>query len=172
MYSIRSNDYFRDTLNTALNYFGRKQQKPKKRISNKCTIENNDEDLVEVVDVVDEKDENERLKVEQSNLLHNSYKLFYKKLPPTVARDANIRQGRVREYYRNSLNTDDINLKGILRLRSNKTKFDELDENDIQNVLQQGLDENIPTNEDFEEEEEEEEQQQPLEDSIDNEIPR
>lgn len=166
MSSIRSNDYFRDTLNAALNYFGRKQKQPKKRISNKSIIENTDEDLVEVID---DEENIEIPHVEQANLLHNSYKLFYKRLPPTVARDANIKQGRVREYYRNILSRDNIDLQGIIPLNSNANKFDELDENDIQHVLQQNLDENIQITEDDDElenndVEEEEEEEQSFED--------
>jgi len=141
MQSIRSIDYFRDTLNAALNYFGRKQKKLKKIISNTCTIENNDEDLIEIID-----DDDETPIIEQSNLLHNSYKLFYKRLPPTVARDINIKQGRVRDYYRQTFdNKKNFLPKGIIQLNSSTNQFENLDENDIQEALQHDLENNFET---------------------------
>ena len=153
MQSMRSIDYFRDTLNAALNYFGRKQKKTKKNISNKSTIENDDEDLVEVVnDDDDDEDENEVPTIERTNLLHNAYRLFYKRLPPTVARDMNIKQGRVREYYRHTFdNQKNICPKGIIQLNSTTTNFDELDENALEEVLQHGLEENFQIVDDIQE---------------------
>jgi len=144
MQSIRSIDYFRDTLNATLNYFGRKQKKKKKIISNKCTIENNDDDLIEIV----QDDENDISTIEKSNLLHNSYKLFYKRLPPTVARDVNIKQGRVRDYYRQTFdNKKRILPKGIIQLNSSTNKFENFDDNDIiQEALQHDLENNFEIN--------------------------
>ncbi len=140
MQSIRSIDYFRDTFNAALNYFGRKQKKTKKLISNTCTIENNDDDLIEIIN----DDENEVPTIEQSNLLHNSYKLFYKRLPPTIARDVNMKQARVRDYYRHTFDNNKKFLpKGIIPLNSSKTKFDDLDENELQEALQHDLENNF-----------------------------
>ncbi|CAF5122228.1 unnamed protein product, partial [Rotaria sp. Silwood1] len=92
MQSMRSIDYFRSTLNAALNYFARKQKNLRTTSSNQCSIENNDGDLIEILP----NDVNGIPTNEPSNLLHNSYRLFYKRLPPTVVRDANIKQGRVR----------------------------------------------------------------------------
>jgi hypothetical protein len=145
MQSIRSIDYFRDTLNATLNYFGRKQKKTKKIISNKCTIENNDDDLIEIVE---DDNENEAPTIEKSNLLHNSYKLFYKRLPPTVARDVNIKQGRVRDYYRQTFdNRKNILPKGIIQLNSSINKFENFDDNDIiQEALQHDLENNFQIN--------------------------
>jgi hypothetical protein len=92
MQAIRSINYFRDTLNTALNYFGRKQKKIIKCQSN----ETNDDDLIEII----AEDEDEIPIIEPNNGLHNSYKLFYKNLPLMIIRDVNIRQNRVRDYYK------------------------------------------------------------------------
>jgi hypothetical protein len=140
MQSIRSIDYFRDTLNAALNYFGRKQKKVKKIISNKSTIENNDDDLIEIIN----DDDNEIPTTEQSNLLHNSYKLFYKRFPPSVARDVNIKQDRVRDYYRQTFNNNKNSVpKGIIKLNSLINKFENFDENDIQEALQHDLENNF-----------------------------
>jgi hypothetical protein len=138
MQSPRSINYFRDTLNAALNYFGRKQKKTKKIIiSSTRTIENNDDDLVEVIN---EDEENELPTTEKSNLLHNSYQLFYKKFPPAVARDMNIKQARVRDYYRHTFdNKKNILPKGIIQVNSSKTQFEDLDENEIQEALQHDL---------------------------------
>ena len=140
MQSIRSTDYFRDTLNAALNYFGRKQKPTKKSISNKCSIENNDDDLIEIVV------EDDLPTIEPSKSLHNSYRLFYKHLPPTVARDFNIRQGRVREYYKQSFHDKHNAIpKAMIQLNSSKNKFDNLDVNDIEEVFQHDLENQFET---------------------------
>jgi hypothetical protein len=127
MQSSRSINYFRDTLNAALNYFGRKQKQTKKMISNKSTIENNDDDLIEII--------NDELPIiEQSNLLHNSYRLFYKKFPISVARDVSIKQARIREYYRHTFdNKKNILPKGIIQLNSLENQFDEAFQYDLEN---------------------------------------
>ncbi|CAF1174331.1 unnamed protein product [Adineta steineri] len=138
MQSMRSIDYFRDTLIATLNYFGRKQKKTKKITTNKCSIENNDDDLIEVI--VDDDIPTH----EPSKSIHNSYKLFYKRLPPTVARDSNIRQPRVRQYYKQSFHDKHNPLpKGIIQLNSSKDKFDTSDVNDIQEALQHDLENNF-----------------------------
>ncbi|CAF4965051.1 unnamed protein product [Rotaria sp. Silwood1] len=98
MQSIRSINYFRDTLNTALNYFGRKQKRIKKTQSNQCS---NDDDFIEIIT----EDENEIPIIEPTNALHNSYNLFYKRLPLTIVRDVNIRQNRVCDYYKKTFDT-------------------------------------------------------------------
>ncbi|CAF1568384.1 unnamed protein product, partial [Adineta steineri] len=121
MQSMRSIDYFRDTLIATLNYF-----------------ENNDDDLIEVI--VDDDIPTH----EPSKSIHNSYKLFYKRLPPTVARDSNIRQPRVRQYYKQSFHDKHNPLpKGIIQLNSSKDKFDTSDVNDIQEALQHDLENNF-----------------------------
>jgi hypothetical protein len=159
MQSSRSINYFRDTLNAALNYFGRKQKETKKMISNKSTIENNDDDLIEIIN----DDENELPIIEQSNLLHNSYRLFYKKFPISVARDVNIKQARIREYYRHIFdNKKNILPNGIIQLNSLENQFEEAfqydfeitDENDDdQNENHVHLLEGSESNDDEEEEE-------------------
>jgi hypothetical protein len=138
MQSIRSIDYFRATLNAALNYFARKQKKIPKIISNQSSIGNTDDDLIEIVN------EDDAPANEPKNSLHNSYKLFYKRLPPTIARDANIKQGRVREYYKQTFdNKYNILPKGIIRLKSANDKFDRFDENDIQEAFQHDLEQDF-----------------------------
>lgn len=92
MQSMRSINYFRDTLNTALNYFGRKQKKIRK-----ASLHSPDDDLIEII--VEE--ENEIPVIEPTNALHHSYELFSKKFPPTIFRDVNIRQNRLRDFYKN-----------------------------------------------------------------------
>lgn len=126
MSSIRSIDYFREVFNTALNYFGRKQKPTKKILSNIVTTENNDGDLI----VIDNDEEIDEPTVENKSLLHNSYKLFVKSLPTVVARDANIRQIRVRELYKHQIDPKDKNaFKGYLRLNSmNKNSIEQVDE--------------------------------------------
>jgi hypothetical protein len=142
MQSMRSIDYFRDTLNAALNYFGRKQKKTKKQITNTHTIENNDDDLIEIIN----DEENEIPTIEQKNLLHNSYRLFYKRFPPTVVRDMNIKQGRVREYYKQTFdNKFNLLPKGFIQLNSSTDQFNDLDQNDIQEALQHDLENDFQT---------------------------
>ena len=139
MQSIRSIDYFRDTLHAALNYFGRKQTKPKKSAVNKHTNENNDEDSIEIV-------EDAAPVKEPSKSLHNSYRLFYKYLPPPVARDPNIRQNRVREYYKQSFSRKQQEIpKPIVQLDSAKEKFNDLNGNDLVEVLQHDIEQNFET---------------------------
>jgi hypothetical protein len=134
MQSTRSIDYFRDTLNAALNYFARKQKKKPKIISNQSATGNTDDDLIEIVN------EDDTPTTEPTNSLHNSYRLFYKRLPPTVARDTNIKQGRVREYYRQTFdNKYNILPRGIIQVNSSNDKFENLDENDIQEAFQHDL---------------------------------
>lgn len=141
MQSIRSIDYFCHTLNTALNYFGRKQKKQVKTVSNVSTIENSDDELI----VINDNKNNEQNPLnEGKNLLHNSYKLFYKRLPPTVARDVNIKQARVREYYRQSFdNKTNFLPNGIIKVNPNNNQFDSSDVNDIQEALQHDLENNF-----------------------------
>lgn len=123
MSSIRSIDYFREVLNTMLNYFGRKQKKKNMTLSNLSTTDNSGEDLYEIVEIIEEDDQPI---IEQKYSLHNSYKLFYKRLPTTVARDANIRQIRVREYYKNSVDKkNETIIHGLLKLNSLNKDFDE-----------------------------------------------
>lgn len=143
MQSSRSIDYFRDTLNASLNYFGRKQKQKPKILSNKSTIENNDDDLI----VINDEESNQIPTKEPKNSLHNSYKLFYKRLPPTVARDANIKQARVREYFRQTFDKKKNPLpQGIIQLNSSVDKFENSDENEIQEALQHDLENNFEIN--------------------------
>ncbi|CAF2855237.1 unnamed protein product [Rotaria sp. Silwood2] len=140
MQSIRSIDYFRSTLNSALNYFARKQKNLKKTNSNQCSIENNDDDLIEIFS----DDTNDIPTNEPNNSLHNSYKLFYKRLPPTVVRDVNIKQGRVREYYKRTFDNGNNKLpKPIIQLNSSNNKLDNLVDNDIQEAFQHDLENNF-----------------------------
>jgi len=143
MQSIRSIDYFRHILNTSLNYFGRKQKKLPKILSNKSTIENPDDDDLIVIN--DDNDELNQIPIiEGKYLLHNSYKLFYKRLPPTVARDVNIKQARVREYFRQTFDNKKNFLPiGIIQLNSLTNQFENSDENDIQEALQHDLETNF-----------------------------
>ncbi|CAF1021216.1 unnamed protein product [Adineta ricciae] len=139
MQSMRSIDYFRDTLHAALNYFGRKQKKPKKSAVNKNTSENNDEDSIEIV-------EDAAPVKEPSKSLHNSYRLFYKYLPTPVARDPIIRQNRVREYYKQSFSCKQKEIpKPIVQLDSAKEKFNDLNGNDLVEVLQHDIEQNFET---------------------------
>ncbi|CAF1121495.1 unnamed protein product [Rotaria sp. Silwood1] len=140
MQSMRSIDYFRSTLNAALNYFARKQKNLRTTSSNQCSIENNDGDLIEILP----NDVNGIPTNEPSNLLHNSYRLFYKRLPPTVVRDANIKQGRVREYYKRIYDNKNNKLpKPIIQLNISNDKLDNLVDNDIQEAFQHDLENNF-----------------------------
>jgi hypothetical protein len=132
MQAIRSINYFRDTLNTALNYFGRKQKKIKK-----CQInETNDDDLIEII----AEDEDEIPIIEPNNGLHNSYKLFYKSLPLTIIRDVNIRQNRIRDYYKK---TFQMNIpQAIIKLNQ---QDENLNENEIEEAFQHDLEHNFET---------------------------
>ena len=64
MQAGRAVNYFRQTLSSALNYFGRKQKK---------TVAHVDQE--EFVEVIAE-DENEIPSIEPTNSLHHSYRLF------------------------------------------------------------------------------------------------
>lgn len=134
MQAIRSINYFRDILNTALNYFGRKQKKIKKNSLN----ENNDEDLIEII----VEDEDEIPIIEPDNGLHTSYKLFYKIFPLTIIRDVSIRQNRLRDYYKKTFGT---NIPQII-IKLDK-QFDNLNgnENEIEEAFQHDLEQNFET---------------------------
>jgi hypothetical protein len=133
MQAVRSINYFRDTLTTALNYFGRKQKKIKKSQGN----EMNDDDLIEII----VEDEDEIPIIEPNNALHNSYRLFYKSLPLTILRDVNIRQNRVREFYKKTLNMKISEPLIKLDQQLNNLNENEIEENfetmddDEQNIL-------------------------------------
>lgn len=132
MQAIRSIDYFRDVLNTALNYFGRKQKKIQKRQIN----ESNDDDLIEIIG----EDEDEIPIIEPDNGLHTTYKLFYKTFPLTIIRDVNIRQNRLRDYYKKTFGT---NLpQSIIKFDQ---QFDNLNENEIEEAFQHDLEQNFET---------------------------
>lgn len=143
MQSVRSIDYFRSTLNAALNYFGRKQKKRKPKTNSKdCSMENTDDDLIEI----SPENNNEVSKNEPSKSLHNSYKLFYKNLPPSVVRDINIKQGRVREYYRHTFdNEKNLLSTGIIRMKTSNSKFDDTLDRDIQEAFQHDLENDFET---------------------------
>jgi hypothetical protein len=79
MQSHRSINYFRDVLHTALNYFGREQNRAGR------------------VHDVDGTVSGEQLPADS---LHNSYELFVKRLPVHIFRDATVRQGRIRDFYK------------------------------------------------------------------------
>ncbi|CAF3442632.1 unnamed protein product [Rotaria sp. Silwood1] len=137
MQSIRSINYFRDTLNTALNYFGRKQKRIKKTQSNQCS---NDDDFIEIIT----EDENEIPIIEPTNALHNSYNLFYKRLPLTIVRDVNIRQNRVCDYYKKTFDTKIP--KPIIKLNSLvDQECENINENEIEEAFQHDLEHNFET---------------------------
>ncbi|CAF0858415.1 unnamed protein product [Rotaria sordida] len=137
MQSMRSIEYFRSTLNASLNYFARKQKQKKKLNLNQHIIENTDDDFVEIIP--DDIPTNEPI-----NSLHNSYKLFYKHLPPTIVRDINIKQGRVREYYKRTFDNENNKLsKAIIQLNSLNNKYDNSVDNDIQEAFQHDLENNF-----------------------------
>jgi len=132
MQAIRSINYFRDTLNTALNYFGRKQKKIKK-----CQLnETNDDDLIEII----VEDEDEIPIIEPNNGLHNSYQLFYKILPLTIVRDVNIRQNRIRDYYKKI-----FSIKYPQPLIKLDQIFENLNENEIEEAFQHDIEHNFET---------------------------
>ena len=132
MQAIRSINYFRDTLNTALNYFGRKQKKIKKN----PISENINEDLIEII--VEEEDEIPV--IEPNNSLHNSYKLFYKTFPLTIIRDVNIRQNRLRDYYKRTFFNEIPQAKIQFTEQKNQ-----LNENEIEEAFQHDLENNFET---------------------------
>lgn len=111
MQAVRSINYFRDTLTTALNYFGRKQKIIKQIISKE-----NEEEFIEII----REDEDEIPMIESEDSLHNSYRLFYQAFPLTISRDGNIRQNRIRDIY-----------KKICNIKSNEPlmKLDQISEN-------------------------------------------
>ncbi|CAF3417767.1 unnamed protein product [Rotaria sp. Silwood1] len=140
MQSIRSINYFRDTLNTALNYFGRKQKRIKKTQLNQCSNDNNDDDFIEIIT----EDENEIPIIEPTNALHNSYNLFYKRLPLTIVRDVNIRQNRVCDYYKKTFDTKIP--KPIIKLNSLvDQECENINENEIEEAFQHDLEHNFET---------------------------
>jgi hypothetical protein len=133
MQAMRSINYFRDTLNTALNYFGRKQKKIKKCQLNEI---NDDDDLIEII----VEDEDEIPIIEPNNCLHNSYKLFYKILPLTIIRDVNIRQNRIRDFYKKT-----FNMKYPQSLIKLDQIFENLNENEIEEAFQHDIEHNFET---------------------------
>ena len=125
MQAVRSINYFRDTLTTALNYFGRKQKKIQKCSTN--------EDLIEII----REDEDEIPIIEPNDSLHNSYRLFYKSFPLMIIRDGNIRQHRIRDFYRKS-----PEMKNIRPLM----KLDQPVENSFENVIDEEEDQDEEQN--------------------------
>jgi hypothetical protein len=138
MQAMRSINYFHDTLNTALNYFGRKQKKIKK---SPCSIDNNnEEDFIEII----VEDEDEIPIIEPTDSLHNSYKLFYQYLPPSIIRDGSIRQHRVRDYYKKTFNGKIP--EAIIKLNNLiDQQFDNSNENEIEHAFQHDLEYNFET---------------------------
>jgi hypothetical protein len=140
MQAVRSINYFRDTLNTALNYFGRKQKKIKKSLSTQCSNENNEDDLIEIV----AEDENEIPIIEPTDALHSSYQLFYKRFPPIIIRDGNIRQHRVRDHYKQTFNRNIP--EAIIKLNSLiDPQTEDSNENEIEEAFQHDLEHNFET---------------------------
>ncbi|UJR23877.1 hypothetical protein I4U23_026849 [Adineta vaga] len=140
MQAARSLNYFRDTLNTALNYFGRKQKKVKKVQSNSSTTESTDDDFIEII----VEDENEIPTISPDNGLHNSYQLFYKRLPPTILRDVNIRQHRIRDYYKKIFN--EKLSQPLIKLNSVIDQQMEMgQENEIEQAFQHDLEHDFET---------------------------
>ena len=132
MQAVRSINYFRDTLTTALNYFGRKQKKIEKCQDNV----NNEEDFIEII----KEEEDEIPIIEPNNALHNSYRLFYKSLPVTIIRDVNIRQNRVRDFYKK---TFDMKINEPLIKLTQQTS--NVNENEIEEAFQHDLEHNFET---------------------------
>ncbi len=137
---MRSINYFRHTLNAALNYFGRKQKKIKKSQLNQCSTENPDDDLIEII----AEDENEIPIIAPVDALHNSYELFYKRFPPTIIRDLNIRQHRVRDYYKKTFSNKLP--EAIIKLNSlTDQQIENSTENEIEEAFQHDLEHNFET---------------------------
>ncbi|CAF1267106.1 unnamed protein product [Adineta steineri] len=138
MQASRSLNYFRDTLNTALNYFGRKQKKMKKSQLN--SNDNIEDDFIEII----VEDENEIPIITSTNALHCSYELFYKRLSPTILRDINIRQHRVRDYYKktfeNKLPEPIIKLNSLI-----DQQIDNINDTEIEEAFQHDLEHNFET---------------------------
>ena len=148
MSSMRSVDYFREVFNSALNYFGREQKKTTKKFAEST----NDDDLVEIVVEEEEKTTNET-----RNSLHNSYKLFYRRFPPSVARDVTIKQNRIREYYKNLFEEKSNPMpKPLIQFDSSSNdNFDQFVEEEIRQALQHDEEENFETMDENDENEEE-----------------
>ncbi|CAF1111531.1 unnamed protein product [Adineta ricciae] len=137
MQAARSLNYFRDTLNTALNYFGRKQKKIRKPQVNSSTT---DDDWIEVI----AEDENEIPSIAPSNGLHNSYQLFYKRLPTTIVRDVNIRQNRVRDCYKKAF--DQKLSEPLIKLNAMvNQQIESSQENEVEEAFQHDLEQNFET---------------------------
>ena len=132
---MRSIDYFRDVLNAALNYFGRKPPKPRNAVPVQSAAENasDDNDLIEVV-TVDESDVSTK---EPAESLHNSYRLFYKRFPVNVARDFTIRQDRIRYHFKQMFDEKDVAAwQGVLKVTSSTNPSNSSDQIDIQEAFQ------------------------------------
>jgi hypothetical protein len=136
MQAMRSISYFHDTLNTALNYFGRKQKKMKKSQLNQSAIDNNDDDLIEII----AEDEDEIPVIDPMDSLHNSYKLFYKYLPTVIVRDGSIRQNRVRDFYKKTFQGKIPD--AIIKLNQ---QLENANENEIEQAFQHDLEHNFET---------------------------
>ena len=144
---MRSIDYFRDVLNAALNYFGRKPAKPRNAVAVESTGENasDENDLIEVV-TVEESDVSTK---EPAESLHNSYRLFYKRFPVNVARDFTIRQDRIRYHYKQMFDEKDVAAwQGILKVTSSPDPSNSSDRIDIQEAFQHDLELDFETMDD------------------------
>lgn len=140
MLSTRSVDYFRDVLNSALNYFGREQKAKKKRSSTNNGIDSTEDDLIEIIPI------DQTTKTDSRPSLHNTYRLFYRKLPASVARDTGIKQTRIREYYKDLFDEKTNPLpKAILQLNSSENQLEEIFEEEIREALQHDAEENFET---------------------------
>jgi hypothetical protein len=137
MQSPRSSDYFRDVFNAALNYFAR-QQKPRKPKVDGTVSTPADEDFIEIV--------TDEPKHEPKNSLHNSYRLFYKRLPASVAREMTIKQIRVRDHYKQTFDEKDNPLpQGVLRIDSSNDTLADFVAEEIREALQHDEETNFET---------------------------
>lgn len=132
MQSSRSLDYFRDVFTAALNYFAR-QQKPRKP-----KVDATEEDFIEIV--------TDESKSEPKHSLHNSYRLFYKRLPASVAREMTIKQIRVRDHYKQTFDEKDNPFpQGVLRLDSSNDTLADFVAEEIREALQHDEETNFET---------------------------
>ena len=116
----------------------RKKLKSQNRI--KVSNENNYDDLVEII----AEDENEIPIIEPTNALHNSYDLFYKRLPVTIVRNANIRQNQIRDYYKKTFESQLP--QPIIQLNSKTDRqSSNLSSNEIEEAFQHDLEHNFET---------------------------
>ena len=136
MQSSRSSDYFREVFTAALNYFARQQKPRKPKVD--ATGSATEEDFIEIV--------TDEPKSEPKHSLHNSYRLFYKRLPASVAREMTIKQIRVRDHYKQTFDEKVNPLpQGVLRLDSSNDTLADFVAEEIREALQHDEETNFET---------------------------